>query len=108
MAGENVYRMLILLEEPLDDKNENKQNASHEFVDELTLPIQVEEMDMLNSWFDKFDDKICIPNEGHIKYEITSDGLIVLILDKSVEHLVSQVKDFVENNTPEEDELSNE
>lgn len=102
-TSENVYRMLILLEEPApESKDTKKQNATHEFVDEVTLPIQVDEMDLLNSWFDKFDEKICIPNEGNIKYEISSDGLIVLILDKSIEHLVADVKQFVEENIPEE------
>ncbi|CDO93466.1 unnamed protein product [Kluyveromyces dobzhanskii CBS 2104] len=108
--------MLVLLEEPVtspakieaeagaDAELKKQQNATHEFVDELALPIQVDEMDLLNSWFDKFDEKICIPNEGHIKYEISSDGLIVLILDKSIEHIVQEVKSFVEQNVPEDDE----
>lgn len=107
MASQNVYRMLVLLEEPLpENSNSDKQNATHEFVDELTLPIQVEEMDLLNSWFDRFDEQICIPNEGCVKYEISSDGLIVLILDKSVEHLVDAVKNFVEDNVPGDDTSS--
>ncbi|CAH00239.1 uncharacterized protein KLLA0_D01661g [Kluyveromyces lactis] len=110
-ATENVYRMLILLEEPISESagdTKKKQNATHEFVDELPLPIQVDEMDLLNSWFDKFDEKICIPNEGHIKYEISSDGLIVLILDKSIEHIVQEVTSFVEQNVPESEKEQDE
>ncbi|CCE64526.1 hypothetical protein TPHA_0I00190 [Tetrapisispora phaffii CBS 4417] len=118
MAGESApYRMLVLLEEPLEENietltrdgdvkevNEHNvekgetQSKSHEFVDELILPFNVDELDMLNEWFDKFDDEVCIPNEGHIKYEITSDGLIVLMLDKEIEHVVSKVKEFVSAN----------
>ncbi|CAI4047766.1 hypothetical protein N7582_004210 [Saccharomyces uvarum] len=104
MAKNNTYRMLVLLE---DDTKINKEDEKflkgkpgkmHEFVDELMLPFQVDELDELNVWFDKFDAEICIPNEGHIKYEISSDGLIVLMLDKEIEDVVEKVKRFVEEN----------
>ncbi|CAB4252958.1 similar to Saccharomyces cerevisiae YML108W Putative protein of unknown function whose structure defines a new subfamily of the split beta-alpha- beta sandwiches [Maudiozyma barnettii] len=110
--SENFYRMMILLEEELEvpienlseskseKTEENKEDAkkSHEFIDELILPFKVDELDTLNTWFDKFDEEICIPNEGHIKYEITSDGLIVLILDKDMESVIAKVRTFVEVN----------
>lgn len=90
-------------EESTEAKEEKK--VMHEFVEELTLPFQTDELDILNKWFDKFDEEICIPNEGHIKYEITSDGLIVLILDKELDHeFVARVREFVENNNIEEEE----
>ncbi|CCH59160.1 hypothetical protein TBLA_0B03190 [Henningerozyma blattae CBS 6284] len=121
MSSNSVaYRMMVLLEEdmePIEDdinlKSESSSNdntekvtttkntepkKSHEFIDELILPFHVDELDILNEWFDKFDEQICIPNEGHIKYEITSDGLIILILDNDIKHVVEQVKDFVQNN----------
>lgn len=108
----NFYRMMILLEEeleqPIENLSDNKQNETqnkeedskktHEFIDELILPFKVDELDPLNSWFDKFDEEICIPNEGHIKYEITSDGLIVLILDKELEDVIDKVRQFVDAN----------
>ena len=108
----NFYRMMILLEEeleqPIENLSDNKQNETqnkeedskktHEFIDELILPFKVDELDALNSWFDKFDEEICIPNEGHIKYEITSDGLIVLILDKELEDVIDKVRKFVDAN----------
>ena len=104
--------MMILLEEeleqPIENLSDNKQNETqnkeedskktHEFIDELILPFKVDELDALNSWFDKFDEEICIPNEGHIKYEITSDGLIVLILDKELEDVIDKVRKFVDAN----------
>ncbi|EDO15181.1 hypothetical protein Kpol_1069p3 [Vanderwaltozyma polyspora DSM 70294] len=111
MAGgaESNYRMLILLEEGMEnlDEEQTQQDRTeepkeskkmHEFVDELVLPFQVDEIDSLNDWFDKFDEEICIPNEGHIKYEITSDGIIVLILDKEIENVLDKVKEFVQSN----------
>lgn len=110
MSGNgNFYHMIIFLEEPIEveegadpvenggDKQEVK--STHEFVEELALPFQVDEIDALNEWFDKFDEKICIPHEGHIKYEITSDGMMVLLLDKELEHLVGDVKTFIEENS---------
>ena len=109
MAGSDVnYRMLILLEEITSDnetkdgENEKKENTtnktSHEYLDEIDLPFTVNELDILNEWFDKFDEEICIPNEGHIKYEISSDGLIVLMLDKEIENVYQKILKFVENN----------
>lgn len=106
-GSDNFYRMMILLEESMEqesdvnDKQEDKDKEPkkmHEFVEELVLPFQVDELDALNEWFDKFDEQICIPNEGHIKYEITSDGIIILILDKELEPLVKKVNSFVEEN----------
>ncbi|CAR29656.1 hypothetical protein ZYGR_0AD03400 [Zygosaccharomyces rouxii] len=105
MSGpENSYRMLVLLEEPVSGSKPEDEKKVHEFMDELVLPFNVDEIDQLNSWFDKFDEQICIPNEGHIKYEITSDGIIVLILDKEMEPLVSQVRSFVEKHGNREDD----
>lgn len=116
MAGgnDNTYRMLVLLEEPLEefetfdhktdevkevtDAKVKEQKKSHEFVEELLLPFQVDELELLNKWFDKFDEEICIPNEGNIKYEISSDGLIVLMIDKEIEDVVAKVKSFVVEN----------
>lgn len=96
------------LEQPIENLSDNKPNETenkdedskktHEFIDELILPFKVDELDALNSWFDKFDEEICIPNEGHIKYEITSDGLIVLILDKELEDVIDKVRKFVDTN----------
>lgn len=105
MSGaENSYRMLVLLEEPVSGTKPEEDKKVHEFMDELVLPFNVDEIDQLNSWFDKFDEQICIPNEGHIKYEITSDGIIVLILDKEMEPLVSEVRSFVETHGDREDD----
>lgn len=109
MSGvENAYRMLVLLEEPVQGTKPEDEKKVHEFIDELVLPFNVDEIDQLNSWFDKFDEHICIPNEGHIKYEITSDGIIVLILDKEMEPLVGEVRSFVETHGIREGEEDQE
>ncbi|AET38417.1 uncharacterized protein Ecym_2711 [Eremothecium cymbalariae DBVPG len=100
MSADNFYRMMILLEEAIpESKDENiKANATHDFVDEVVLPMQVDELDVLNKWFDKFDEEICLPNEGYIKYEISSDGLIVLMVSQERSSIVNQVKNFVAKN----------
>ncbi|CCK71394.1 uncharacterized protein KNAG_0G03360 [Huiozyma naganishii CBS 8797] len=106
--GDDTYRMLILVEEPLEDdvpttevtSEDGSQpiKSTHEYIDELHLPFGLDELDALNEWFDKFDEEICIPNEGHIKYEISSDGLIVLMLGKEIEHVYEQIKSFIETH----------
>lgn len=35
----------------------------------------------MNAFFDKFDDTVAIPNEEHIKYEVGSDGMVVVLVD---------------------------
>ncbi|CEP65021.1 uncharacterized protein LALA0_S17e00386g [Lachancea lanzarotensis] len=121
MSDERFYRMLVLLEDVVEEDEKSTQEdeapkATHEFVDELILPFEIEEMDKLNEWFDKFDAEICIPNEGFIKYEISSDGLVMLLLDKSREAVANQVRAFVQrtkaegpdNEDEDEDEDENE
>ncbi|CCC68194.1 hypothetical protein NCAS_0B01100 [Naumovozyma castellii] len=108
MSKDNMYRMLVLLEEEMEepelfdndttDSKATEPKKTHEFIEELLLPFEVSELDALNKWFDKFDEEICIPNEGHIKYEISSDGLIVLLLDKEIENVISEVKKFIDDN----------
>ncbi|CAR21965.1 uncharacterized protein KLTH0C04070g [Lachancea thermotolerans CBS 6340] len=111
MSDERNYRMLVLVEDVLEQagekneqetKGEGAPKATHEFVDELILPFEIDDMDKLNEWFDKFDADICIPNEGFIKYEISSDGLVVLLLDRSKEDVVAQVRKFVEAESGDE------
>lgn len=41
----------------------------------------IQSFDEMNDFFDKFDDTIALPNEGHIKYEVGSDGLVVIVVD---------------------------
>lgn len=41
----------------------------------------VQSFDDMNEFFDKFDETIAIPNEEHIKYEVGSDGLVVIVVD---------------------------
>ncbi|KAH3903632.1 uncharacterized protein SCDLUD_001277 [Saccharomycodes ludwigii] len=113
------YRMLILLEseEPLesnklasaDNTDTNEQckppttTLSHEYLNEFPLEfllIGEDHMDELNKWFDKFDAEICIPNEKYIKYEITSDGLIVVLVKN--EDLVNDIECFVKKNDKEQ------
>lgn len=114
MSEENVtyYKMMVLLEtnaEVLKDEEnsseteESSMKVSHEFVDELQLDIRVGEshLDELNTWFDAFDEKISIPNEGFIKYEITNDGLIILLVNAKKESIVEDIKKYVQEKCKE-------
>lgn len=55
----------------------------------------VQSMEQVDGFFDEFDEKICIPNEGHIKYEVGSDGLVLIVIDDK--KLRDEVLDFVDN-----------
>lgn len=105
------YKMMVLLEtnaevqmdENSNEAEESSMKVSHEFVDELELDIKVGEsyLDELNTWFDDFDEKISIPNEGFLKYEITNDGLIILLVNEKKEGIVDDIKKYVQEKCSE-------
>lgn len=131
MSDENnvtYYKMMLLLEsnkditEETDNNNSNDKpkdintdeeqenssvQVSHEFMDELELDIKVGEQyfDDLNNWFDKFDAEISIPNDGFIKYEITNDGLILLLVNQERESVVDQIRKYVKDNTNPKEQI---
>lgn len=41
----------------------------------------VQSMEDVDKFFNEFDEKVALPNEGHIKYEVGSDGLVVIVVD---------------------------
>lgn len=48
---------------------------------EEALLDSIQSFDDMNKFFDNFDETIAIPNEEHIKYEVGSDGLVVIVVD---------------------------
>lgn len=58
----------------------NSPSVPEGSMDERLLDT-VQSFDDMNDFFDKFDESIAIPNEGSIKYEVGSDGLVVIVLD---------------------------
>lgn len=58
----------------------NSQDSPEGDMEERMLD-GVQTIDEVDSFFDKFDDKIAFPNEEHIKYEVGSDGLVVFVVD---------------------------
>ncbi|OBA19232.1 DUF1892-domain-containing protein [Metschnikowia bicuspidata var. bicuspidata NRRL YB-4993] len=66
----------------------------------------VQTFDEVDAFFDKFDEKVAFPNEEHIKYEVGSDGLVVLVVD-SLE-LKSKVIEFLDDFVRAKDETKGE
>ncbi|RLV91033.1 Glucose-6-phosphate isomerase [Spathaspora sp. JA1] len=84
---DNPLRILIVINSP--------SHPEGEMEDRLLDTIQ--SMDQVNDFFDDFDDKICIPHEGHIKYEVGSDGLVVVVVDS--EELLRDALKFIDEYT---------
>ncbi|KAG7890376.1 hypothetical protein KL908_004213 [Ogataea polymorpha] len=40
----------------------------------------IDTMEKMNEWFDRFDEQVAYPNEGNIKYDVGSDGVVVVIV----------------------------
>lgn len=55
----------------------------------------IQAFDEVEDFFDKFDETVAIPNEGHIKYEVGSDGLVIFVVDSLV--LQATVLKFIDD-----------
>lgn len=69
---------------------------------------QIQLFEEMNAFFDAFDDKIALPNESHIKYEVGLDGLVVIVVDtlELRDKALAFMDDYSnesEPETPEED-----
>lgn len=74
---------------------------------EERLLDSIQSLKEVNAFFDKFDEEVAIPNDGHIKYEVGSDGLVVIITDNAKLHeIVIKFVDNIANDkeTVDEDE----
>lgn len=92
------FRFLIITTSPSNSSSDADTDepiqVTTENVDEFILS-SLESIDAVNDLFDAFDSKIAYPNEGHIKYEVGSDGLCVIIVDS--DSLKAKVVDFVQS-----------
>lgn len=50
----------------------------------------------MNSWFDQFDETVAEPNVGHLKYDVQSDGMVVVVVDTI--KLMNTVGVFIEHH----------
>ncbi|ANZ76204.1 BA75_01888T0 [Komagataella pastoris] len=48
----------------------------------------------MNQFFDIFDEKVAYPNEGELKYEVGSDGLVVMLVTNR--EIRDQCLDFID------------
>lgn len=97
---DNPLRIILVIDHP-----ENKE--LNEMEERLLDSIQsFKQMDL---FFDKFDENIAMPNESHIKYEVGSDGLVVIIVDNL--KLRDEVLTFIDgysNNDEKSEESEND
>lgn len=67
----------------------------------------IQTFDEVEKFFDTFDEKVAYPNEGHLKYEVGSDGLVIFVVDstKLKDEVLSFLDKFVTEfeNTIEDD-----
>lgn len=68
---ENPLRVIMIVNSP-DVPEGDMQERSMDYVQTL------KEVD---DFFNQFDETIAIPNESHIKYEVGSDGLVLIVVD---------------------------
>lgn len=93
------------VDKPSEPIEIEQQEADHEQPEELDNPLRiillinspdvpegdlqerlmdyVQSMEDVDEFFNEFDEKVAIPNEGHIKYEVGSDGLVVIVVDST-------------------------
>lgn len=82
---DNPLRAVIVINSPDVPEGE---------MDERLLD-EIQTFDEVNSFFDTFDEQIALKNEDHIKYEVGSDGLVVIIVDSK--DLMTKVLTFIDD-----------
>ncbi|CAI5755774.1 unnamed protein product [Candida verbasci] len=98
-----------------DAKDEKEENSKKENEMEEILLDNIQSFKLMNEFFDQFDESIAIPNEGKIKYEVGSDGLVIIIVEskdlfdktqKFIEDYDNELSKKLENTNEEEDNTS--
>ncbi|KAG0683266.1 hypothetical protein C6P40_002127 [Pichia californica] len=103
---DNEFRILVLANTGISADVESEDGAASAGINveesdmEELLVRQVRTLDDVNEFFDEFDSTIAEPNEGHLKYEVGSDGLCVVLVDnvKLKETVVSFVQSYMEKH----------
>lgn len=65
-----------------DAENNGTTSVNAEDLEEVILS-GVTSFSQMNEFLDEFDSKISYPNEGFIKYDVGSDGVIVMVVDNT-------------------------
>ncbi|TID29927.1 hypothetical protein CANINC_001438 [Pichia inconspicua] len=93
---EDEFRVLVIANSSVsaDENGETKVSIEQSDMDEIMLR-QVRTLNDVNEFFDDFDAKIAQPNDGHLKYEVGSDGLCVVLVDTV--KLKNEVVEFINN-----------
>lgn len=114
LVFDNEFRILVLANSSVSPNAEDDTSVSVEQSDMEELLVRpVRTMEDVNEFFDAFDSTIAEPNEGHIKYEVGSDGLCVVLVDdvKLKDAVVTFVQKFIDahpEKAEEENEMDNE
>ena len=104
---DNEFRILILANTTInkDQNGNNRVNVEESDMEEILIR-QVRTLDDVNEFFDAFDSEIAQPNEGHLKYEVGSDGLCVVLVDsvKIKDDAVTFINRFIKRYQGSDDE----
>ncbi|GME83175.1 unnamed protein product [Ambrosiozyma monospora] len=70
---------VILIQQKFNQVNSDLKVEESQMSERILSGI--DSFTLINEFFDKFDEKIAYPNEGHIKYDLGSDGVIVIVVE---------------------------
>ncbi|WPK25019.1 hypothetical protein PUMCH_002318 [Australozyma saopauloensis] len=92
MEGEgldNPLRAIVVVNSPESPEGEMEER----------MLDAIQAFDEVESFFDKFDEEVAVPNEEHIKYEVGSDGLVIFVVDSLAiqEKVLKFLDDFCRN-----------
>ncbi|KAK6198087.1 uncharacterized protein RJT21DRAFT_54389 [Scheffersomyces amazonensis] len=97
---DNPLRVILVINVPEAEINNNESSgpdtSSNGEMEERLLD-SIQSFEDMNTFFDDFDDIIAYPNEGHIKYEVGSDGLVIIVVDNVT--LRDKVLEFMDKYT---------
>lgn len=101
---ENDFRVLVLVHKTDGSDQQDITVDQSEAKGKLLRGIHT--FDGINIFFDSFDEHIAYPNEGSIKYDVGSDGFIVVIVDTQDlrKKVLDFIDDYLQNNESEKEQ----
>ncbi len=93
--AENDFRVLVLVQKDIGKAEGSSTDIS---VDQSEAKGKILEgitsFTGINKFFDSFDEQIAYPNQGQLKYDVGSDGFIVIIVGSN--DLKEKVLSFID------------
>ncbi len=93
--AENDFRVLVLVQKDISTAEGSNTDITVEESEAKGKILEgITSFTGINKFFDAFDEQIAYPNQGNLKYDVGSDGFIVIIVGSN--NLKENVLNFID------------